>query len=298
MRGEIQKALEDIEHPEVREALKLFSAEGRPFALPSFKKQNRASAIQRKSDLIGGFPFTTASYPWPVSPVNGLHMQPIVQIDLDRAGTLLGFDFGSGLLQLWGLVFEGDQSPDLFEIVFSSSYEKGVMTRVIPKDALSDAPDNFYPTHAPWLKAGSEVEGVFLSPNKKMALGSIIEWQLADGLMYPIPIYEMVSGSLTSADRGVDELELFDEMEAAVRYCLTTPQSHSCYLGGVRGYGTGRHEDPAQGYPILFSIDGNVNVSIIFDDPVQIEPIREVGEASEVIHFQRERRVRAVFCSL
>jgi len=302
MNREIEKLLADVEYASVKEGLLKFSEEGRPFALPRFKPQDRSSINQRSADLLGGFPFTNESYPWPTGGVDGLHMQPIIQINLENASKLLGFDYGKGLLQVWGIVGARANSFDVVELGFSSDFNKGVLTRIIPMEQTLGAPSNFFPEFAPWLfdkEGAQESPGLMLiEPSKEMSTGSLISWKLSKEFMYPTPIYERhdvtsLIPDFSEMDEDVDPYDLFEELKAAVIVGLRTPNDvGNCYLGGVRGYGDGRYADPAQGFPVLLSIGGRMNLSVIFDETALI--------GSNVINsdfgrLARENKLRTVY---
>jgi hypothetical protein len=305
MRDEINNAVKRIEYPEVKEALQIYSKEGRPFALPSFKVQERSSIKQRTADLLGGFPFTSDAYPWPVGGKDGLHMQPIIQINLEKAGQLLNFNFGEGLLQLWGVVGKDDKSFDIIELAFDSDKTKGVHARIIPIQESINKPCDFYPDFSPWLKVGnvdSDRKGhLFVEPSQPMADGSIVSWRLSKQFMYPTPIYDLhdiktLLPNPAEISEGVDDMDLFDELKAAIGDLLKTPlDGGKCYLGGVRGYGDGRYADPAQGYPVLLSINGEISISVIFDDSISTKPERTTDTSSTQIHFSRENKLRVVY---
>lgn len=305
MRKEIKKALKDIEYPEVKEALQIYEKEGRPFALPTFKPQDRSSAKQRTADLLGGFPFTNDAFPWPTGGADGLHMQPVIQINLEQAGKLLNFDFGSGLLQVWGLVGKDNSSFDIVDLAFDSDFSKGALLRVIPIEETIDKPSDFFPSFSPWLDGGGsgfDRPGLlFIEPSQQMSDGSLISWKLSSDSMYPLPLYEMHNVSKlvpdpTETTEGVDSWDLFDELKAAISALLKTPgDGGSCHIGGVRGYGEGRDADPAQGFPILLNINGEINLSVIFDDSLPVKPGRLTEDSSSRIQFSRENKLRVVY---
>lgn len=304
MRREIEEILLDIEYASVKEALKNYEREGRPFALPKFKQQDRTSVKQRTGDLLGGFPFTSDAFPWPRGGPEDLHMQPLIQINLDKVSKLLDFDFGRGLLQLWGIVGGHRESFNAIEMAFDSDFNKGVLARIIPSDQTLGVPDEFFPEFAPWLICKEDVHDrvgqLFIEPSREMSIGSLITWKPSNEFMYPMPLYEMHdvnSLALTIVKDDVDSYELFEELKAAVSVGLKTPSDcGNCYLGGVRGYGDGRYADPAQGFPVLINISGEINLSVIFDESVHVKPEIEGGEAIEYIYFPREKKLRVVYC--
>lgn len=304
MNQEIKKALLDIEYPEVKEALQIFASEGRPFALPSFKSQDRTSAKQRTADLLGGFPYTSDAYPWPTGGPDGLHMQPVIQVNLDEAGKLLNFDFGEGLLQVWSVVGKDERSFNTVEMALDADKSKGVMLRVIPVDEISKPASDFFPDFSPWLKSDSGTDQgglLFIEPDKNMTEGSIVKWKQAKQWMYPTPFYELhnidaLVPNPAEVTEGVDGYDLFEELKAAVSALLKTPaDGGACYLGGVRGYGDGRDADPAQGFPVLLNIGGEVNLSVIFDESISVPAQNKSSDSVSSVHFQREKKLRTVY---
>jgi hypothetical protein len=304
MKDEIKSALLEIEYPEVKEALHIFASEGRPYALPSFKSQDRSSAKHRIADLIGGFPYTSEAYPWPVGGADGLYMQPVIQINLKEAGKLLKFDFGEGLLQIWSVTGKDEKSFSPYEMALDADKSKGVLLRIIPVEEISKTPDNFYPEFSPWLKSESRKDKgglLFIEPDKHMTDGSLIKWKQAEQFMYPTPLYEIhnietLIPNPAEVTKGVDGFDLFEELRAGVSTLLKSPaDGGTCYLGGVRGYGDGRDADPAQGFPVLVNVGGEVNLSVIFDDSISIKPEIENLNSVSKIHFSREKQLRAVY---
>jgi hypothetical protein len=299
MNQEIKKALSDIEYPEVKEALQIFASEGRPFALPSFKSQEQSSAKQRTADLLGGFPYTNDAYPWPVAGPDDLHMQPVIQVNLEEAGKLLNFDFGKGLLQVWSVVGKDEKSFSTVTMALDADKSKGVMLRVIPVEEISKSPSDFYPDFTPWSKNDGGL--LFIEPFKQMAEGSLVKWKKAKQWMYPTPFYELHSiealvPNPAEVTEGVDSYDLFDELNQVVDALLKTPtDGGACCLGGVRGYGDGRDADPAQGFPVLLNISGEVNLTVIFDDLILIKPQKKEINSLSKIHFSREKKLRAVY---
>lgn len=305
MRNEIKKMIKDVAYPEVIDALHVYAEEGRPFALPTFKRQDRSSNEQRLGNLLGGFPFTNERYPWPIGGMDALHMQPIAQIDLRQASLLLGFDFGEGLLQIWGMVGKSKESLNVVSTAFDDDYKKGVLMRVVPMLELGSAPSSFFPDFAPWLTVSS-VDSVaqavlFIEPNEAMLLGSVMNWRLSKELMYPKPRFEdhtienLVPESIGKS-KDVDSYELFIELRAAIDVHLKCPGiNNGLYLGGVSGCGDDRARDPALGFPLLFNLGGEVNLSVIFDNEKFVKPVYANDEKARHVHFPRESRLKVVY---
>ena len=77
---------------------------------------------------------------------------------------------------------------------------------------------------------------------------------------------------------------------------LKTPaDGGACYLGGVRGYGDGRDADPAQGFPVLLNIGGEVNLSVIFNESILVPAHNKISDSVSIVHFSREKKLRAVY---
>ena len=125
----------------VEKYLELYLNTVRPFFVPRFLKFDRSKREHRLSDqVLCGFPFTSQKWPWPLGS-NGLHMQPVAQINLENVGKLLRLPLGTGLLQIWGCVDMGLRDHSV---------------RIIPPQDHSDVLDDFYPPDAAWLKVDYE----------------------------------------------------------------------------------------------------------------------------------------------
>lgn len=74
----------------------------RPYFIPKREIQDLANFSDRVCDLIGGIPYTSQKNIWPVDFKTGEHLQFLLQLRLDKAGRLLGRDFGKGLIQIFG----------------------------------------------------------------------------------------------------------------------------------------------------------------------------------------------------
>lgn len=303
MNTEIQNALSEIENPLIKEAIARFANEGRAFALGDFCLQDKSKSDERKLDLLGGFPYTSEVYPWPIAGENGLFMQPLIQINLKAASELLKFDFGEGLLQLWGLVAKDESSLNKVELAFDSDTSKAVFMRIIPIQDTLNLPSDFYPDFAPWLNNPKTIENrngaTFIKATQPMSEGSTINWIRSTQKMYPSPHYELhsiVNLITNDIDDDVDTSELFDELRSTVNVFLKTPQEcGNFYLGGVRGYGDGRNFDPAQGFPVLVSLSGEISLSVIYDESIEIKPTLLNDGSKTQIHFPRQMKLRVVY---
>lgn len=64
-------------------------------------------SLNRKGNVLGGSPFVSQEWPWPVNS-SGNPLLPLIQICLDEVTLLSGKDFGAGLLQVWIDVSDAD----------------------------------------------------------------------------------------------------------------------------------------------------------------------------------------------
>ena len=308
MRHEIEDALNEIEYAEVKDVLLSYASKGRSFALPIYQNQNHQKIEHRKSDLLGGIPYTNERYPWPTCGEPSIHMQPIIQINLRNASKLLKFDYGDGLLQLWGIVCPKEEELDVAKIAFDKNKSKGILVRLIPEGELMHAPSDFFPDYSPWLDVTDSNKHLdrqtFFKQNASTGSGLVIDWALSDQLMYPVPCLsdddtnELVMQAAEESEE-LDDLDIFDELKSSVVSLLRTPNDGvDCYLGGVRGYSDGRYADLAQGFPVLMHLENEIAISVIFDENVRIQSERiDAGEIS-VIHFPREDKLRVVYACI
>lgn len=129
--SKLSQLLQHQTKPEMKQYLEAYMQTSRPYCMPKFLPLDLSNIAHRMDDqVIKGFPFTSASWPWPISN-EGKYLQPAAQINLENAGNLLGVDLGQGLLQVWLDVL----AP---------------MVRVIPPKSFSEPLDEFYPDDAPW----------------------------------------------------------------------------------------------------------------------------------------------------
>jgi len=54
----------------------------------------------RLGNLLGGYPYTSEAYTWPVNDCGQPYL-PLIQIDLNEVSHVTGENFGGGLLQVW-----------------------------------------------------------------------------------------------------------------------------------------------------------------------------------------------------
>lgn len=182
----------------IRDCINMYANVSRPFCVPRFLPFDRQSSEHRLVDqVLCGFPFTSAEFTWPIEKL-GNHMQPIAQINLAKASSLLGVHLGSGLMQVWGGIESGTKVE--------------LQTRVIPESALKHDLDWFYPQRTPWLEKSYGFEGCAHSSLDETDFHPFsvdccrIDWHLAGRMFYP-SIYTRVFDPLAD-----DRLEhgLFD----------------------------------------------------------------------------------------
>jgi hypothetical protein len=165
------------EDPVMRDCVNMYSKVSRPFCVPMFLPFDRASSHHRLEDQVFcGFPFTSAEFPWPVEKL-GNYMQPIAQINLAKASTLLGVNLGSGLMQVWGGIDSGTKVE--------------LQTRHIPEHALAQDLDWFYPQQTPWLDKTYNFEGCVHSCLEPTDFPTFsvdccrVDWRLMGRMFYP-----------------------------------------------------------------------------------------------------------------
>jgi len=115
--------IENSEDLYLRSILAEYLKLSRRYYTPLYFPQNLDKEDGRFCDLIGGFPFTSVDFPWPIDSRTGEYLQPIVQLSLSKVGKLLRRNLGRGLFQVWGysaessgqLKFELRAIPDVFK---------------------------------------------------------------------------------------------------------------------------------------------------------------------------------------
>jgi hypothetical protein len=229
----MSKLVQDQGNLAVQKAVEMYAKASIPFCMPVFLSLDRSNPEHRLADQVtGGFPFTSASWPWP-SNEQGSPMHFLAQVNLDRASSLLGRNFGAGLLQIWMPYYDDTQ------VIFS---------RVIPNGDLSDNLDTDYPEAC---EAEAQAYGLFhwnsVSPCKPR-----IDW-IRFGSMYHRDPWSLMS-ELGESESGVnldaveDELlDISDKLSELVvpHASLSGYFSHPprIFLGGYPfGYGNGWHQ--------------------------------------------------------
>jgi hypothetical protein len=208
--------------------------EGKYFYAPFFTSLN-TNENNRKSTLIGGFPFISKSHPWPLSPISSFSMQPILQIDMGVAGKLLGENFETGILQLWGCIAKSDDFSNM-------SSDDLLSIKYIPASDLEADISEVFPEEAFWLKSQSELDGhsieiAFPFMPKEWVDGKLVQWG-SPQTMYPIP-------EMCSLEDTEDNATLFEDIFGGMDDEFITPETApDFYLGGLGGQ-AGGHEDPS-----------------------------------------------------
>ena len=208
----------------LRDYIIMYANTSRPFCVPEFLPFDRNSSQHRLSDQVFcGFPFTSVEFPWPVEKL-GSHMQPIAQINLAKASSLLDVNLGNGLMQVWGGV--------------ESSTKVELQTRLIPESALTSELDWFHPEHAPWLDKSYDFEGCVQSCIEESDFPSFginncrINWRFMGQMFYPNVRYRVfdpqkgdgssheINGRKYEFDVELEEIE-----EALDTACISRPAS-------------------------------------------------------------------------
>lgn len=292
------------ESPSVRKALEKYLKNSVPYALPKFQKQDWSSPDQRKTDMIGGYPYTSEFHPWPTWKEDGLPMQPIAQIDLDRAGDLLGVDFGSGIAQIWTRIALSEEELDAIGLAYMGQFDQGIMLRVIRKSDLLNEPVNDFPKFAPWTNEGvDEINRnnhcLLFHPLTEMKVTPIVQWmkagQMFDYVDLNTPMEAYFDGD-EYWDESEDPTDLFLRFREIANTKLPGPMTNgSLFLGGVGG--ASGADDPAFRQRLVFNImdSRGMNIALIFDESEWITPSRETSGNNHFIRFHREKRLRAVF---
>ncbi len=204
-----------------------------PYAVPIYLPFDPQDVNHRVcNQVVCGFPYTSKSLPWPQD-FCGDYMQPLAQIDLVKAGQALGQNLGDGLLQVW------------FSVKTSENQDgRNPLLRLIPKDALTEQPDDFYPDSPAWNPVRDATQDIDCIWNLSVAAvpSARVEW-FNLGRMYPNP------GPITAAwchrHPELDE-DVRDQAREAIEK-LALPSMDSGYLdsksrwihlgGYVQGHG-------------------------------------------------------------
>lgn len=117
--------------------------------------------LDRMGSLVAGPLYTNREFPWPTN--DGVHLEPILQLDLDWLSAQVGRDVGEGLVQVW---MDGHESlirnlprhaiapdqmtpPPLARHLTESDFSRNVYSW----DALSAK-------RTVWVEAGRQITGI------------------------------------------------------------------------------------------------------------------------------------------
>lgn len=271
----LRNCISAVESDSAQEFLAIYSRYTRLYAIPKQKKQDEAKPAHRLSDMIGGIPYTSALYPWPLTDGSGNPMQPICQVDLGAASLLLGKGLGTGLLQLWGRVddsFAVFQEKSAVWTTINEMYEGNLTIRIIPKESLTDSPEDTLPDRSRWESADEPSLGgmhPFLGRLPDLfRQKSLVSWP-ALGFMFAHSAGVEHDGKLIFTPSQDFEvlLEFFDVFD----WPTTIPvpgNAPDVYLGGFGGQARG-DEDPSLLAEILirlnFKIGMDTHVGVLVD---------------------------------
>jgi len=263
--------------PEAHKVLDFFVHGAKTFAPAKFLAQDQFNPEHRMADLVGGIPFTSDAFSWPVTPGSGLHMQPIVQINLETAGQHLNLDLGVGLLQVWAFVFQtADELSDNLDDPF--------LLRIIPLNALQDPLNAFIPDFRPWTCSEDDpnfgTAGCLMQPSydEDFKNQPMLKWETARPMFGGFHhLYGVLSSNEAKALGGDDDYALLAEDWASqLDFSEISIGWHSVYLGGLGGQ-AGGPEDPTFHENLLIRIaDGNgFHFGIGFSHNRQGKPVFE-----------------------
>lgn len=213
--------------PVRRRFVEAYARLSRPYCLPRYLPLDRANPAHRFADQVGvGFPFTSAAWPWPQ--VDGKPLQPVAQINLERAGKLLGEPLGTGLLQCWKVVLPR----------YLSQYEPFI--RHIPEAALTDAPSNACQLDVASDQEWDESQGGDGPDQDAWWVDQRVDW-IPMGHMFPDPLLAMV-GEWRPEHLGL--VDWYDaEKFAAVVKRAGIPSDLEAYFGHAEGARLGGFPD-------------------------------------------------------
>jgi hypothetical protein len=212
----------------------------RIYFMPKRCAQDITLRADRVCDLIGGVPYASENNLWPVDSETKEHLQPILQLRLEKAGRLLGRDFGSGLLQVFGYSTENYGQLRFWHRVIRPECLRDPVCMSIP-DSIARSIDfddvNHEKSKILWRKAGFMLMGDF----------SYIDSNIDGSVVLDVNYYSKI---LDSTGKGADREIEFTESYEILDYVRSTPY-FGTYLGGYGGnngsLGYFLNIDPAQG---------------------------------------------------
>lgn len=263
---------DDGVHPILRDAVPKYAATGRPYALPGYFPQDKSNVELRTHDMIGGYPYTSAAYPWPRTEDNGLYMQPVVQINLALASELLGEEWGAGLVQVWGRVDKTEEESNRVRTenwISRKGSDQCLLVRHISTKDIATIPSDFYPEFAPWLPGITSecvlFVGSSLAQRQQMATSPLVKWKTMES-MFQFRDWGVGHDFLSDyvsrsdyAETGVDWYEATQQLRYAVEDLLTHPGR--LHLGGYGGHGG--QSDPTGPTHVLFYAFENLGLGQI-----------------------------------
>lgn len=227
-----------------------YASSTRLFSYPEFHELDRNDMSQRREDMIGGLLYTNSKFPWPIMPSNGLYMQPIFQMNLENASSILSVDLGNGILQGWGPV-----APNIHDLSVNS---RDFIIRHIAQDDLSNA---ITPESPDWkvLKDGKSIiyHHMEISDNHPAFGKPRIKWGV------PLKMFGSRQQFIETARRnfeneledfGDDEfMDLADEFMDAISCSPLIGGYGANYMGGFGGQTAGE-SDPSYGENLLLRV--------------------------------------------
>jgi hypothetical protein len=213
--------------PVRRRFVEAYAQLSRPYCLPRYLPLDRANPAHRFADQVGvGFPFTSAACPWPQ--VDGKPLQPVAQINLERAGKLLGEELGSGLLQCWKVVLPR----------YLSQYERFI--RHIPEAALAEAPSDAYLLDVASDQDRDKSQGGNGLDHDAWWVDPRVDW-IPMGHMFPDPLLAMV-GEWQPEHLGFADWYDAEEFAAEIKRA-GIPSDLGAYFGQAEGIRLGGFPD-------------------------------------------------------
>lgn len=223
----------------------------KPCSAAIYLPQDTAGLVQRTADLLGGIPYTSATYHWPKYTVGGLPMQPIIQLNLKAAGERLGHSFGDDLLQVWAPV-----AAKLNDLPVDA---RAFLLRRIPLAATAEPADESTPdwrslpgqqVRSAYLMEIDEDHPAFNSPRLDWAplLPMYGSAHHVDQLFHQIACQDL-------ADPDWDEISnLQEEFDDVISDSILTPGGAYIYLGGFGGQDGHDGSDPTSAPNLLVRI--------------------------------------------
>jgi hypothetical protein len=227
-----------------------YASQTKTFCVPNYHAQDLNKPEHRLDDMLGGFPFTSETHPWPICQKSGLFMQPLVQLNLEKAGQLLGIDLATGVLQVWAPVSNSiqDLSVDIDDFLM----------RIIPANDMTDPMTS--QQHDWRLNPSDKKPTVYhFMPGEDdmLANHSRVSWRMPAQMFGSQ--YHLTSIAYDELGEDCDDefLELIEELFEALDDSPLLCGNNVDYLGGMGGQKGGEY-DAAYGDDLLLRMsDGN-----------------------------------------